>query len=75
VSYMVSSPPGRFVLGNATLPAPPAGVGAGLQQNGQVLLYRATVDGAENEAARPLRVAVMELNYGSDAAPANAPIA
>jgi two-component system, OmpR family, sensor histidine kinase TctE len=69
VSYMVSSPPGRFVLGNATLPAPPAGVGAGLQQSGQVQLYRATVDGAENEAARPLRVAVMELNYGSDAAP------
>ncbi len=26
VSYMVSSPPGQFVLGNAKLPEPPAGV-------------------------------------------------
>jgi two-component system, OmpR family, sensor histidine kinase TctE len=64
VSYMVSSPPGSFVLGNATLPAPPTGIVQSLQQSNQVQLYRARLDAVDNESARPLRVAVLELNYG-----------
>jgi two-component system, OmpR family, sensor histidine kinase TctE len=69
VSYMVSSPPGMFVLGNATLPVPPLATVQGLQQSDQVQLYRASLDAAENEPARPLRVAVLELNYGDAKSP------
>ena len=42
VSYMVSSPPGQFLLGNGKLPAPPANVAATV---GQPLLYNVTLDG------------------------------
>jgi two-component system, OmpR family, sensor histidine kinase TctE len=69
VSYMVSSPPGMFVLGNATLPTPPTATVQGLQQSDQVQLYRASLDAAENEPARALRVAVLELNYGNAKSP------
>jgi two-component system, OmpR family, sensor histidine kinase TctE len=84
VSYMVSSPPGSFVLGNASLPAPPETLRANLQIGGQVLLYRASVTAPSEDAAlasvpastdsvadtsRQLRVAVMELDYGDAVAP------
>jgi two-component system, OmpR family, sensor histidine kinase TctE len=75
VSYMVSSPPGSFVLGNATLPAPPVALDLALRDSKEPLLYRGYSesvakdgkdgkDGADNEPSRPLRVAVLELNYG-----------
>ena len=67
VSYMVSSPPGQFVLGNAMLPAPPSFVAQNLQTAGkvtQVQLYRAQVEATEKEGLRNLRVAVLELDYG-----------
>jgi two-component system sensor histidine kinase TctE len=59
ISYMVSSPPGKFVLGNQNLPQPdmPA------QQAGAPLLYRGTLDG------KPLRIVAMDVNYGDDASP------
>jgi two-component system, OmpR family, sensor histidine kinase TctE len=84
VSYMVSSPPGSFVLGNASLPAPPEALNASLQISGQVLLYRASVAAPSEDAvqasvstgtdtaadtSRQLRVAVMELDYGDAVAP------
>ncbi len=84
VSYMVSSPPGSFVLGNASLPAPPETLHANLQISGQVLLYRASVAAPSEDAtlasvpantdsvadtSRQLRVAVMELDYGDADAP------
>ncbi len=55
VSYMVSSPPGRFLLGNGKLPAPP---GTEVEVTGEPLLYNATVDG------KPMRVALLDVNYG-----------
>lgn len=57
VSYTVSSPPGRFLLGNAQLPAPPLAPAAA------PLLYDAEQDG------RALRVAALEIDYGEPAAP------
>ena len=45
VSYMVSSPPGQFVLGNAKLPSPPASVLARLQQSTDAQIYQAMVEG------------------------------
>ncbi len=64
VTYMVSSPPGSFVLGNATLPAPPAA----LLQNARTspedpLLYDIEAEG------KPMRVALIEVNYGDAGAP------
>ncbi len=60
VSYMVSSPPGSFLLGNGTLPAP----ADALQRPSQeALLYNAQVDG------KPMRVALLELEYGDAGAP------
>jgi two-component system, OmpR family, sensor histidine kinase TctE len=60
VSYMVSSPPGRFVLGNGQLPQPPQGVTAA---STEPQLYQANVDG------KPVRVAMLELDYGDEASP------
>ncbi len=68
VSYMVSSPPGQFVLGNAKLPEPPAGVLARLQQNTDAQLYQAMVEGDKQEA-RPLRIATIELQFGDASSP------
>lgn len=56
ITYMVSSPPGRFLLGNAQLPPPP-------EQSvalGEPLLYHARMDD------RSLRVALLEVDYGSE---------
>jgi two-component system, OmpR family, sensor histidine kinase TctE len=61
VSYMVSSPPGSFVLGNVgrdPLPAPPA---AGVK--GEPMLYDAPYGG------KPFRHAALEVDYGDADAP------
>jgi two-component system sensor histidine kinase TctE len=57
VFYTVSTPPGQFILGNRTLPAPP---GADPTRLGETQLYNATIDGV------PMRVAAMFLAYGED---------
>ena len=59
ISYMVSSPPGSFLLGNQRLPQP-----AGLTPvPGEPLLYSATLEG------RVMRFVAMDVNYGEDNAP------
>jgi two-component system, OmpR family, sensor histidine kinase TctE len=68
VSYMVSSPPGQFILGNAKLPAPPAAALAHLQQSSDAQLFQAMVD-SEGNQARPLRIATMELQFGEASNP------
>lgn len=60
VSYMVSSPPGSFLLGNGKLPAPPDGL---LPLTGEPLLYNVSVDG------KPMRVALLDVNYGEAKSP------
>lgn len=60
VSYMVSSPPGRFLLGNSTLPEPDTSL---LEPSNDTLLYNAQIDG------RAMRVALLELDYGDLPAP------
>ena len=63
VSYMVSSPPGQFILGNVGVnPLPPAPSGLAVK-DGEPLLYDARVDG------RALRIAALELGYGEASAP------
>ncbi|MBS7808798.1 sensor histidine kinase [Variovorax sp. PCZ-1] len=72
VSYMVSSPPGQFILGNAKLPEPPASVLQGLLQKNDPLLYQAMIgseESKEGSAARELRIAVLELQFGEVSAP------
>ena len=60
VSYMVSSPPGSFLLGNGTLPGPPS---TAKIETGTTWLYNVTVDG------KPMRVALLDISYGESAAP------
>lgn len=60
VSYMVSSPPGQFLLGNSKLPGPS---NAPTLQTGETLLYNAEID------ARAMRVALLEVDYGDSNAP------
>ncbi len=55
ITYMVSSPPGRFLLGNTQLPQPPAMDVA----VGETFLYHAQVDG------KPVRVALLDVDYGT----------
>ena len=55
VTYMVSSPPGRFLLGNAQLPAPPPVE----VRVGEPFLYRARLDN------RTVRVALLDVDYGT----------
>lgn len=62
VSYMVSSPPGSFLLGNGKLPGPPDGAHSAL---GEPLLYNVKVDG------KPMRVALLDVNYGEPSEPQN----
>ncbi len=56
VTYMASSPPGSFFLGNQKLPPPPAGL---LIPDNEPVFYNLELDG------KRLRAAVMEINYGS----------
>jgi two-component system, OmpR family, sensor histidine kinase TctE len=60
VSYMVSSPPGSFLLGNGKLPGPAQAM---QQPADEALLYNARVDG------KPMRVALLEVAYGDAGAP------
>ena len=60
VSYMVSSPPGRFLLGNDKLPGPSD---AAPQLTGEALLYNTRIDG------KPMRVALLEVDYGENSSP------
>ena len=60
VSYMVSSPPGQFLLGNHKLPSPPQGIEG---QTGEALIYEARLDD------KPVRVALLEVNYGDAGSP------
>jgi two-component system, OmpR family, sensor histidine kinase TctE len=77
VSYMVSSPPGSFILGNTMLPAPPVGALPALQRDQEVIFYYAqsvpsTASARQTGAApdvREVRVAALELNYGDASAP------
>ncbi|WP_372656842.1 sensor histidine kinase [Hydrogenophaga sp.] len=59
VSYMVSSPPGQFLLGNEQLPQPKEGP----LRTGEPLLYRAMVEG------KPQRIVALDLSYGEADAP------
>lgn len=58
VSYMVSSPPGRFLLGNRHLPQP-----AQTPPPGEPWLYRGVLDG------KPLRIVALDVSYGDSGAP------
>ncbi len=60
VSYMVSSPPGSFLLGNGKLPGPSE---EWRQPTSEALLYNADVDG------KAMRVALLEVDYGDTGAP------
>jgi two-component system, OmpR family, sensor histidine kinase TctE len=61
VFYMVSTPPGQFILGNQTLPAPPT---QATQRLDIPILYDA------NLGETPVRVAALYLRYGeADARP------
>ncbi len=60
VSYMVSSPPGSFLLGNGTLPGPPA---SAQPVTDVPLSYNETLNG------KPMRVVLLDLNYGVPSAP------
>ncbi|WP_296502136.1 sensor histidine kinase [Rhodoferax sp.] len=62
VSYMVSSPPGSFLLGNGKLPGPPDGA---YSAPGEPLLYNVKVDG------KPMRIALLDVNYGEPSEPQN----
>ncbi len=55
ITYMVSSPPGRFLLGNTQLPQPPAMD----VPVGETFLYHAQVDD------KPVRVALLDVDYGT----------
>lgn len=59
VSYTVSSPPGKFLLGNQHLPHPTGDQPA----VGVPLPYRSVVDG------KPLRIVALDVRYGEDHAP------
>ena len=60
VGYMVSSPPGRFVLGNGQLPPPPVSAQVA---TGEPLIYDSEL------AGKPVRVALLEVAYGEPEAP------
>ena len=59
LSYLVTSPPGQFLLGNPRLPAPPDTPA----RFGEPMLYRATLD------RQPLRIVAMDVSYGEASAP------
>ena len=60
VSYMVSSPPGSFLLGNGKLPAPPPNL---LIPENEPVLYDLVVDG------KSMRVASIDLGFGDGLTP------
>jgi two-component system sensor histidine kinase TctE len=60
VTYMVSSPPGSFLLGNGTLPPPPADLAFGPDET---VLYNVEVE------RKSMRVALFELSFGDGPTP------
>lgn len=60
VSYMVSSPPGSFLLGNGRLPEPPAGLAV---PDNEPVLYDMVLDG------KSMRVAAIEMGFGDGVTP------
>lgn len=63
--YMVSTPPGQFILGNQALPAPPDNVGAE-PRYGQPYFYDGSMPTSPvaDEPARAVRVAALYLRLG-----------
>jgi two-component system, OmpR family, sensor histidine kinase TctE len=59
LSYLVTSPPGQFLLGNPRLPAPPGAP----TRFAEPLQYGATLDGL------PMRIVAMDVSYGDIDAP------
>ena len=74
--YMVSSPPGQFILGNQALPPPPAFSGAGAKAQpllNKPYFYDGTMPehdrGARHAASgQPLRLVALYLSFGEDGA-------
>lgn len=72
--YMVSSPPGQFILGNQALPPPPAFSGAGAKAQpllNKPYFYDGTMPehdrGARHAASgQPLRLVALYLRFGED---------
>lgn len=74
VLYMVSTPPGHFILGNRNLPPPPEP-----PQLGVPLLYDSSLPahtfepmaprGGPSAAAQPVRVAALLMSYGDELGP------
>jgi two-component system sensor histidine kinase TctE len=60
VSYMVSSPPGSFLLGNGKLPAPPS---ENTIADNEPVLYNVEHDG------RTMRVASIQVSFGDGSTP------
>jgi len=65
VTYMVSSPPGSFLLGNGKLPAPPENIALANASPAfdQTVLYNVELDG------KSMRVASMDLSFGDGPVP------
>jgi two-component system sensor histidine kinase TctE len=79
VYYMVSSPPGQFILGNRTLPPPPAALSASPRLN-EPYFYDGTMESPEPPAAgrrpgsgvdrtMPVRVSAMYVAFGEEGSP------
>jgi two-component system sensor histidine kinase TctE len=68
--YMVSLPPGQFVLGNLQLAAPPPDIAERLQP-GQPVLYDGTMPMAPDGAPQPVRVVALYVTL--DGEPNQAP--
>lgn len=62
ISYMVSSPPGQFLLGNQRLPQPPDDR-APQRPDGEPVLYGGLLDG------KPVRIVALDVRYGETTTP------
>jgi len=62
VQYMVSTPPGQFILGNRQLPGPPPWPGGGAPPLNEPRFYDAELGGV------PLRLAALYVNIGAEGA-------
>lgn len=61
LTYMVSSPPGQFLLGNGRLPQPPAA--GSTTSTAEPQFHTAQLDG------KPLRIVTLDLGYGEPDVP------
>jgi two-component system, OmpR family, sensor histidine kinase TctE len=66
VFYMVSTPPGKFILGNGKLPAP---LDSASLRAGEPQFYDGTLDGSEAQRSERVRVAALLLRFGEPDAP------